>query len=394
VRALPIVALAALCVTHTIANPYFDPDEIGMTMLTIWPTARSTALAGAMTALADEADAAYFNPAGLAFQTTAKADLSYGNWLPGLYPGMYYVFAAGGAPLRLSFLDGRNAYVSGSLTRMSVGETDVVDERGNYLGRHEAWRGAAAVCAAASLGRNSSAGVSLKVLRSEHLMYLWGWDLDGIAGLEAGGNATAIAADVGLAYRPDPRFSLGLDVTNLGPKLRYSTEYGDTYSAALPSMARLGMCWTPVESRNVRVRVMPEVDKSLVRIFRDSTGTTPFGRKLEKEWKAATKAVGVEATAFSLVSLRLGYFEDLIEQRGGIVLEKDGQTYHYGLWDALSRKGLGRLKSIGLCWGFGVGNDVLRFDVSNDAAIYDFPTQNWKLQLTCNDIGKLLGVRS
>jgi hypothetical protein len=123
-------------------------------------------------------------------------------------------------------------------------------------------------------------------------------------------------------------------------------------------------------------------------MFRDTTGRKPFGRKLEKEWKDAWKALGIEATAFRLVSIRLGYFEDLTNQRGGIMLEnRDGQTYHYGIWDALSRKGLGKLKSIGLCWGFGIGyKDYLRFDVSDDGAIYDWPTSNWKFSLVADDI--------
>jgi len=94
------------------------------------------------------------------------------------------------------------------------------------------------------------------------------------------------------------------------------------------------------------------------------------------------------------VSLRFGYFEDLTNQRGGIVLEnEDGVTYHYGMWDALTRKSLGRVERIGLCWGLGIGTDKLRFDLSSDAAIYDFPTSNWKFQVTCNDIGRLLGKR-
>jgi len=96
-----------------------------------------------------------------------------------------------------------------------------------------------------------------------------------------------------------------------------------------------------------------------------------------------------------LVSLRLGYFEDLNNQLGGIVLEnEDGETYHYGVWDALTRKGLGRVERVGLCWGFGVGTEALRFDLSSDAAIYDFPAKNWKFQLTCNDLGGLFRRQS
>jgi hypothetical protein len=394
-----ITALIPICVASVLANPYPEPDPggTGMGVLTIWPTARSTALAGTMTGLADEADATYFNPAGLAFQTTARADVTYANWLPDLYPGRYYAFAAGGASLHLPFLHGRSAFVAGNLTYLTVGETDVVDEHGNFLGRVNVWRGAAAVYAAVSLTENLGVGVGLKLLQSAHTFDDWMWDFGPDVGLESGGNATAVAADVALSYRPSSKVSFGLAATNVGPKIRYypDYDYGDPYSAALPSMVRLGLCWTPIANRNISLGVMPELTKVLVGMFRDTTGTSSTWQQLGDEWKDVWKAVGIEATAFEFVSLRLGYFEDLTSQRGGIVFEnEDGATYHYGIWDAFTRKNLGRLERIGLCWGFGLGTDKLRFDFSSDAAIYDFPTQNWRLQLTCNDIGGLFGKRS
>ena len=335
-----------------------------------------------MTGLADEADAAYFNPAGLAFQATAKADVSYGNWLPGLYPGMRYGSAIGGAPLRLPFLGSHNTYVSGSAVYLTTGETDIVNERGEFLGRVTTWRGATGLQVATLLTNRLGAAFGLKVLHDSRYGGNWFWG-------ESYTEATAVAADIALLYRPAARVSIGATIANVGPHIVYrpSGEADD-----LPRMARLGLCWTPIDSRNLRLRVMTELNKGLVRIFWDSTGREPFGRKLEKEWKDVWKALGIEATAFSLVSLRLGYFEDLTDQLGGIVLEREGETYHYGLWDALSRRNLGQFKRIGLCWGVGVGTEALRFDLSSDAAIYDFPTKNWKFQLTSNDLGGLFGV--
>jgi len=384
-------AIAALFVSCMAGVPTAMARDIGMGVLMIWPTARSTALAGAMTGLADEADATYFNPAGLAFQATAKADLSYGNWLPGLSPRMLYGSAIAGAPIRMSSLGGHNIYVSGSAIYLTTGEMDIVNEHGDFLGRVRVWRGTAAAHAGWELTHTLGVGLGLKLVRSSYCNYdVW---LDGSI-VEPRSSAwapdvnTAItaAADIGVLYHPLSQLSMGAAIVNLGPHIVYrpSGEVTD-----LSRMARLGACWTPIESRNVRLRVMPELNKGLVRIFWDSTGTMSVGRKLEREWKDAWKAVGIEATTFNLVSLRLGYFEDLTNQRGGIVLVKEGQTYHYGLWDALTRKDLGELKGIGLCWGFGLGTDKLRFDFSSDAAIYDFPTRNWKLQLTCNDIGGL-----
>lgn len=110
---------------------------------------------------------------------------------------------------------------------------------------------------------------------------------------------------------------------------------------------------------------------------------------LKQELRDVWKAAGVEATAFDIMSLRLGYIEDLTDQRGGLVYEEEGTTYHYGIGDVLAGRHLGKFKSIGLCWGFGFGTDKLRFDFSSDAAIYDFPTRNWKVQLVSNDIAGL-----
>ena len=142
-----------------------------MGVLMIWPTARSTALAGAMTGLADEADATFFNPAGLAFQTTAKADISYANWLPGLHPGMGYGYASGGAPLRGPSGFIKNLYVAGSLTYLSRGEEWVITERGETLDHYRVWRGAAGLHAAARLTQNLAVGLGAKLVVSQHAVW-------------------------------------------------------------------------------------------------------------------------------------------------------------------------------------------------------------------------------
>jgi hypothetical protein len=367
-----------------LASATFAKPQPGLPFLLIWPTARSTALAGAMTGLADEVDAAYFNPAGLAFQTTAKANINYGNWLPGLYQGMFHAYAAGGVPVRLPFLRGRNAFVGGSLTYMQVGETDIVNERGDFLGRFEAWRGAFAAAAAIELTECLAVGLQAKYIRSYWVPEWFGRYLPEF-GIDMSGTGSTWACDVGTLYRPSSHLSIGVSATNIGPGISYTS--GGEHDPS-PAMLRLGACWTPVSNRYVRLKVLPELDKMLVGMFYDTTGRKTFYRQLTEEWKDVWKAVGVEATAFNVVSFRLGYFEDLTNQRGGIVLEDEGQTYHYDIYDLLARKNLGKFKSIGLCWGFGIGyKDYFRFDVSSDAAIYDFPTKNWKFSLVANDIG-------
>ena len=375
---MKITAITSICFASLLANPYLDIDlgNVGAGASLLWPTARSTALAGAITGLADEADAAFFNPGGLAFQMTAKADLSYGNWLPGLYPGMLYGSAMGGAPIRLPFLDGHNAYISGNLTCLTTGETDIVNESGEFLGRVTTWSGTAGLQVAMLVTDQLGAGIGLKVLHDSR--YYWGWDWGHYA------EGEAAAADISVLYHPLSRVSIGAAIDNLGPPIVYRPD-GETDD--LPRMARLGLCWTPIDSRIVRLHVMPELDKLLVGMFSDTTGKS-FGRQLNEEWRDVSKALGVEVTAFDLVSLRLGYFEDLSNELGGLIYQRDGwySQRNYSVWDAITRRDLGQFRRIGLCWGFGVGTNALRFDVSSDAAIYDFPTANWKVSLVANDI--------
>ncbi len=276
---------------------------------------------------------------------------------------------------------------------MTVGETDLVDEHGNFLGRANVWRGAAAAHAATLLTDRLGVGVGLKVVHSSYS----GWDDwgepwvgpdDPVLGLERGGEATTVAVDFTLLYRPMSRISMGAAIVNLGPHVDYRSS-GE--GAELPRMARLGLCWTPIENRYVRLNVMPELTKVLVGMFSDTTGKS-FGRQLREEWTDVWKAVGIEATAFNLLSIRLGYFEDLTNRRGGLIYRREGwySVQHYVLWDVITRRNLGRFERIGLCWGMGFGTDKLRFDFSSDAAIYDFPTSNWKFQLVSNDIGGLI----
>jgi hypothetical protein len=152
-------------------------------------------------------------------------------------------------------------------------------------------------------------------------------------------------------------------------------------------MLRLGASYTLFDSKNSKVRMAFEFDKVLVGMFYDTTGAKSFGRKLRDEMRDAWKGFAVEGTFLKFVSLRFGYFEDLTGQRGGVVLEKEGQTYHYGLGDILTRRNLGKMKSVGLTYGIGIGyRDYVRLEFSDDHLIYDFPTSNIRIALTANNL--------
>jgi len=338
-----------------------------------------------MTGLADDPDAMFFNPAGLAFQSGVGATVNYVDWLPGYYEGMDYAYVGTVKQLSDRVCTGLSA------AWFNPGQIDIWwDEPPSYEGPPEVWRGALAGNAAVQLTDHLALGDAVKFI---HCQYVPGWVWKSMPeiGIEAGGTGNTWAADVGALWRPSAKFSLGAGVANLGPGITYSSSGEHDPS---PTTLRMGACWTPLSNRHLRVGVLPEIDKVLVGMFWDTTGRVPFGRKLQAEIRDAWKALGVEITGLGLFTARLGYFEDLSWGRGGIMLaEHDGGEYRHNLCDILTKKGLGSLKSVGLCWGFGIGyKDYFRFDVSSDAAIYDFDTSNWKLSLVANDIAG--GIRA
>jgi hypothetical protein len=375
-------------------------QKFGAGLLTVWPTARSTALAGALTASADNADAPFFNPGGLGFQTNAKATLSTGEWLRGLWPGMCHSYGAFVMPLHRPLGLPTDIRVSTNAAYMRVGEVDVVNERGEFVGRYDAWRGAVTLSGGMQVGR-LGLGLGATLFHSRYSQYTeFIWPVRPPLGLERGGTGTGFVVSAGLLYQAASSAALGLALTNIGPDIAYHDAYGwlgeaYSYAASMPRMLRLGVCWTPVNILAFRLRVMPEMDKLLIGLFPDTSSIEPLKTKLADELNSAWKALGIEATCLRLLHARVSYFEDVQNKRGGFVVEdEEGRTRHYSVCDIITRKAPGRLRKVGLCWGIGFGSESFRFDLSSDAAIYDFDTSNWKFSLVSNDLAGLVrGLR-
>ncbi|OYD17066.1 hypothetical protein CH330_01015 [candidate division WOR-3 bacterium JGI_Cruoil_03_51_56] len=381
-RRTAIVAAALIIASCSVSLAHENP---GASFLLIWPSARSTALGGASVALGEDPDASYWNPGGIGLQKSLSLSLSSGEWLPGLYPGMTYAFAGGSYCILNALGNGIDLGFGANATYLTLGETDVINEHGEFLGRYTTWRGAFGLHGGVGLlDGKLGVGAAVKLVRQSRAPD-WVWSDMPELGIDARGTGGSFAADIGVLCHLIPDLSAGLALANLGPDMAYDSGGGEPNP--LPTMLRVGLCWTPVSNRYVRLKVLPEADKILVGMFYDPDGTKTFDQLLGQELRDIWKSLGIEVTALDILSLRLGYFEDLTGQRGGIVLEKDGVTSHFGIGEALTRTGLGRFKSLGLCWGIGLGwKDYIRLDLSSDAAIYDFPTTNVKVALTMNDV--------
>jgi hypothetical protein len=348
----------------------------GAVFLMIWPAARPTALGGAFASLADDASAVYYNQGGLAFMGGTHATLMHANWLPGLYPGMYYEYAG----VTHQFQEKGSAGMN--VVYLTTGETDVINEVGQFLGRYTTFDVAVAAGYGYPVLHNLGVGFAGKFIYS-FLVPEWVWEVMPELGIERGGTGVAWAFDFGVLYKPWRFLNLGLSLANLGPNIAY-TSSGE--SDPLPRMLRAGFTYYPLSTENFRLGVTPELTKILVGMFFDESGQKSFNQLLQAEFRDAWKTLALEgqfrANQLGLAA-RLGYFEDLTGARGGIVVEREGAgTDHVGIWDVLTRKNLGKFQSLGLCFGGGIEYARFKFDLSVDQYIYDFKTNNYKFSFS------------
>jgi hypothetical protein len=358
---------------------------LGAPFLTIWPSARAAALAGAISALTDGPDAAAWNPGALGFLPGVEFGGTGGEWGTGLSGGMEKYDAGISVALPRMGVQGLPLAfgLNTSYLYLGYGVVGGSPELGpNY-------RGDVSPQVGALLRPNLGVGVGAKFIHSVGLFY------EGMGvpipepglGVDYGGTGTACACDVGAVYRPVNRVSFGLALTNLGPRIEYlytsmGGDIGTPEFLALPSMVRFGACYTPVDQKVVRGKVMLELDKVL-----------PQDGYYQGFLRSIWKSVAAEVTLFKILSLRAGYMEDLDWQRGGVLVDAvpDGQRMRVGLGDMLVNHGAYRFRSVGLTWGFGLGyHDLIRLDVSNDGAIYLVPTPNWRFALESRDVAGLV----
>ena len=315
----------------------------GAVFLMIYPGARQVGMGGAFTAIADDAFATYYNPAGIAFQREINLDFCRSNWLPGLAPGgveMRYLFGSLTAPLKW-------ANIGISCTYLTTGKTQVIDEHGHYLGEYETYDVAPAICAGKKISSFLGVGGTLKYIYS-FLVPQWVFDSMPELGIEAGGIGKSIALDIGVlsTFASFGNSGIGFVIQNIGPGIRYTKSGG---ADPLPLAIKFGLSHKITlkdiieqESNNWFVNWLFESSRLILAydFYRSLVGRNDF-------WQS----FGLELQ-ISPVVIRLGKFNDPEGAR------------------------------VGRTVGFGLDLNYLKFNVASDADIYDFPTENLRYDLT------------
>ncbi len=266
-RGLSAAALAALAAGGTAHAQIVQTTSVPF--LQIEPDSRTSGMGMAGVAIADDANAVFWNPAGLAGQEGAEVTFTHAPWLPEL-----------GADLFFEYLAGKYAVpgigtVAGHITFLNLGEQQRVDEEGNDQGTFRSYD----LAVGASYGRRVLPSVDVGV----GLRYIYSNLAGGV--IDAG---SAVVGDVGVLYRP-PNFSvgnasvqptLGLTLANLGTSISYGEE---STQNALPSYLRVGGALeTRLDDFN---RVALSLDFKKLVVDEDEDGNpAPFYQGLFNSW--------------------------------------------------------------------------------------------------------------
>ena len=246
------VVLSVLIALNT---PLFSQSEAGAIFLLIAPGARAGGMGEAQVAVANDAYASYWNPAGLGFLDGQELALMHVNWLPGLADDLYYEFFAF-----------RKRYptlgtLGGHLIFLNLGEQIRTSETGDELGTFTSYMTAVSLSYSALISRTQSFGINTKV-SYQHLVEIG-------AGSEKGkGTSTDFGFDLGYMHKEwlTPNLTLGFNLSNLGPKVSFiDPDQADPQ----PTNLSIGLNYAAVNSEFNKINIVYDIDKLLVSSYPD-----------------------------------------------------------------------------------------------------------------------------
>ncbi|TET21182.1 MAG: PorV/PorQ family protein [Candidatus Cloacimonadota bacterium] len=305
-------------------------SEAGAIFLTIYPGARPNGMGAAFVGLADDALATYYNQGGMAFIENTNFYLMHSNWLPGLYPDMYYDVASVVKPI-----PGWGT-VGGNIIYLTTGETEARDEQGVPVGKFRTFDVSFSLGYATKMIDNLGLGVGVKFIYS----FLAPPDIVEKVLHMRGGTGMSWALDIGTLYKtPLPGLSAGASLQNIGPSIQYAQSGNKD---PLPRTLRMGVSYKLFNTKMNKLIFLADITKIIVNWSGD------FAKENEDTWKS----IGMEYTYFELLTGRIGYFKDSAGRR------------------------------IGLTYGGGVQFQNLKFDIGVDDELYEFPTANYRFSLS------------
>jgi hypothetical protein len=296
--------------------------ESAVPFLLIAPNARADGMGEAGAALSDDGSATYWNPGGLAFEKYQEVSITHSNWLPQFHlSDLFYEYFS-----YHQNIEDWGGTVSGSIIYLNLGSFERRDDQNNNLGTFKAYEFAVTGGYSTKVATDLGLGLNIRFIYSA-------LDPNPSQGQGIKGVGSTVSFDIGTLWKPssivlpligdiEDRFSLGLNLSNLGPKITYIQK---SQADPLPTNLRLGLGFKIVKSDFNNVTGIIDFSRMLVRRYaqvKDSSGKVikdsyvdNLPKSLITAWgsgglKKVTIAGGLEYWYGKpkLFALRWGYF--------------------------------------------------------------------------------------
>jgi hypothetical protein len=287
--------------------------ESAVPFLLIAPNSRASGVGESGTGSVDDASAIFWNPAELAFLKGQEISITHANWLPQFnLPDLFYD--------HLNYrqdIDAIGGTIGASVTYLSLGEFSVTTSKGpEVVDKFKSFE--YAVTAGYATKAYSDLGIGLNVRYIHSALSPIGTESE-----QGNGIASTVSFDLALMYRPEKlevpllgdfghRFSVGVNLSNLGPKVTYVDA---AQADPLPTNLRVGFGYKLLDDEYNNLQLGLDFSRLLVRRHDDGT-SDPFYRALFSAWgdgsglRKVIVSGGAEYWygAPRLIALRIGYF--------------------------------------------------------------------------------------
>ena len=293
-RSTPMTLLLALLTILAFALPA-AASVAGAHSLQIPPGARFNGLGQAGVALADDATAPWWNPAGLGFMKGRTFGLMHSQLVPDLADDIYFEYASW-----VHQIPDWGTYAL-SLVYLSYGESVKTTDSPEAQGTFSSYEVSPALSYGVRLDQNTALGITLKYVRVDLA------PVDAVPDFDRDGAGSSVAVDLGFLRRFGSRSSLGIVLTNFGPNISF---INDEQSDPLPRHLKTGVSYLAYGTEYGHVLLTADYNKMLV-----SGGPTVYNG-------------GAEFQYMEIMALRLGWMND---KDGDITAPTFGGGFHVGL---------------------------------------------------------------
>ena len=338
-RSIHILTLLILVTCSSLAqNANAQTGAAAVVFLMIEPDSRAAGMGNAGVAVADNANALFWNPAGLADQVGTEVALTHSNWLPELTSDLFFEYLVAKHHIK------NWGTVGAHVTFLNLGEHEHRDEINTPLGTFRSYDLSVGVSYGFKVTENLSLGTGVRWIRS---------NLASVSvGAQQSRPGVSVGVDIAALYKfPEfylgtvaGQYNLGFNLANMGPKIQYSdSEQADP----IPTLLRFGQALTlEFDAYNkitlatdaskilVRQRVSEEcIDPSDPETCIPTFSSDPFYRAIFSAWtpiEILTSAVNSEEQEFRSLSvidqllLSVGFeywYNNLFAARGGYFYE-------------------------------------------------------------------------